>query len=109
MPIKANWVPFTKSVIEALSLTETGVYEIGKKQGDKVLYIGKSDRSIRSRLLTHKEKTKFKVCTHFRKRKTDPYDADKAEDKLLIDYKKEHGKYPLLNKNKSPSDPYGGY
>lgn len=102
MPIKAKCVPFKKELIEALSLAESGVYEIGKARGDVVLYIGKSDKSIRSRLLDHKEKTAFTVCTHFRKRKTSPQEAVRAEDRLLLEFKKKHGKYPELNKNKPP-------
>jgi len=102
MPIKAKWIPFNKEIIEALSLSEAGVYEIGKARGNVVLYIGKSDKSIRSRLLNHKEKLAFKDCTHFRKRKTTSDGAAKAEERLLSEYKKSHGKYPKLNKNKPP-------
>jgi hypothetical protein len=102
MPIKAKWVPFKKEVIEALSMTEAGVYEIGRARGDVVSYIGKSDKSIRSRLLSHKERVSFATCTHFRKRTTKPDDAAKAETKLLSDFKKRHGRYPELNKNKPP-------
>ena len=102
MPIKAKWTPFTKEVIEALSMTETGVYEIGKQKGDVVLYIGKSDKSIRSRLLNHKEKTAFATCTHFRKRKTSPEDATRAENRLLSEFEKKYGRLPELNKYKSP-------
>lgn len=104
MPIKAKWVPFKKEVIEALSMAETGVYEIGRASGNAVLYIGKSDKSIRSRLLGHKGKVAFTSCTHFRKRKTKPDDAAKAEAKLLSDFKKTHGRYPELNKNKPPTE-----
>lgn len=102
MPIKAKWIPFKKEVIEALSPTETGVYEIGTARGNVVSYIGRSETSIRSRLLSHKEKVAFVACTQFRKRKTHPDDAAKAEAKLLSDFKKKHGRYPKLNKNKPP-------
>ena len=102
MPIKAKWYPFKKEYIEILPLTESGVYEIGKARGNVVLYIGKSDKSIRSRLLNHKEKVAFTACTHFRKRKTSPGEAGKAEDRLLSEFKKKYGKYPELNKNKPP-------
>ncbi|MFC2047682.1 hypothetical protein ACFLTK_05390 [Chloroflexota bacterium] len=108
MPIKAKWIPFTKVVIEALSMSETGVYEVGKLRGNVVLYIGKSDTSIRARLLDHKGKTKFKVCTHFRKRRTNPDDASRAEKKLQLEYKKQYGKLPPLNKNISPDDQWKG-
>ncbi|MFC1916580.1 hypothetical protein ACFLX1_00380 [Chloroflexota bacterium] len=106
MPIKAKWIEFKKEIIEYLALKESGVYEIGKAKGDVVLYIGQSDTSIRSRLLIHKGKTDFVACTHFRKRKTSPDDAGKAEDKLITEYEKRNGKRPPLNKNKSPGDPY---
>jgi len=104
MPIKAKWVPFKKEVIEALSTTETGVYEIGRARGNTVMYIGKSDKSIRSRLLGHKGKVAFTTCTHFRKRRTRPEDATKAEARLLSAFKKTHGRYPELNKNKPPQE-----
>lgn len=104
MPIKAKWILFRKEIIEALSTTETGVYEIGRARGNAVLYIGRSDKSIRSRLLSHKEKIAFAECTHFRKRKTQSEDAAKAETKLLCDFKKKHGRYPKLNKNKPPEE-----
>ena len=45
MPIKTKWMPFKIPIIEALSIRESGVYEIGKARGNKVLYIGKSDKS----------------------------------------------------------------
>jgi hypothetical protein len=83
MPIRGRWIPFRMPEIRALPLNQTGVYEIGKAVGDKVLYIGKSNRCIRSRLLMHKEKTKFRVCTHFRKQQTPPDDARITEGKLL--------------------------
>ncbi|MBI4330292.1 MAG: hypothetical protein HY673_03295 [Chloroflexi bacterium] len=111
MPIKAEWIPFTDAVIQdALSLKESGVYEIGKKKGDMVMYIGKSDTSIRQRLLNHKEKTRFSTCTHFRKRKTPSDEAANAEARLLADYRKSHaGKNPPLNTQKpkvNDSDSY---
>jgi len=105
MPIKAKWIPFQKEIIEALSLGEAGVYEIGRARGNVVLYIGKSDKSMRSRLLNHKEKVAFATCTHFRKRKTQPDDAARAERKLLADFHKTHGEYPKLNKIKPPRRP----
>ena len=63
MPIRSKWIPFKLKDIQALPLNQSGVYEIGKSDGDLVLYIGKSETCIRSRLLTHKEKSKFKNCT----------------------------------------------
>ncbi len=110
MPIKAKWTPFKKVVIEALSLNESGVYEIGKARGNVVLYIGKTDKAIRSRLLEHKEKTKFVPCTHFRKRRTSPDDADKAERILMDNFRKLHnGNPPKLNKQKPTMRNYNPY
>ena len=107
MPIKADWIQFKLENIRSLPTDLVGVYECGCKRGNKVLYIGKG--VIRGRLLNHIEKKKFlDVVTHFRKRKTHPDDAFKAEDKLLTGHKKQYGKYPLLNKIKSPSDPWKG-
>jgi len=107
MPIKADWIDFKVESIRILPTDLIGVYECGRKRGNKVLYIGKG--VIRARLLDHVEKKKFlDVVTHFRKRKTHPDDALKAEDKLLEEYKKKYGKYPLLNKIKSSGDPWKG-
>src|SRR3990172_3368936 len=101
MPIKADWVEFKIGAIKALALNESGVYEIGKKRGDVVLYIGKSDTSIRSRLLTHKAKVVFQGCTHFSKRKTDPDAATEAEAKLIEAFRKSNNdKPPKLNTQK---------
>ena len=99
MPIGADWIEFTLPNIKALALKESGVYEVGKKQGNIVLYIGQSDTSIRSRLLDHKEKAKFhQVCTHFRMRRTRPEDAENAEKRLMDAFCKVHdGKRPKLN------------
>lgn len=102
MPIKADWIEFTIAHIKVLGLKDAGVYEVGKKQGDVVLYIGKSTSSIRSRLLKHKERIAFKYCTHFRFRRTE--DADAAEKRLSSTYKKSFGKKPPLNKSEPPGD-----
>ena len=104
MPIKSKWVQFKKELIEALAIREAGVYEVGRARGNVVLYIGKSSKSIRSRLLDHKEKVAFATCTHFRKRRTSTDAVAKAEARLLLDFKKKHGRYPLLNKIKPPEE-----
>ena len=108
MPIKAPWVEFKKEIIEALAVRESGVYELGYKKSDKVVYIGKSDDSIRSRLLDHKSRARFVRVTHFRKRKTSPEEAPTAERKLLQAYKKQHSKLPRFNKNTPSDDPFKG-
>ena len=108
MPIKAPWVGFKKEIIGALALEESGVYELGYKKSDEVVYIGKSEDSIRSRLLDHKEKAKFVGVTHFRKRKTSPEEAPNTERKLLLEHKKRHGKLPRFNKSMPSDDPFRG-
>jgi len=109
LPIKNKWFPFTKPVIEDLPMRSCGVYEVGKARGNKVLYIGKSVSSIRSRLITHKAKIEFQECTHFRmKRITYPEDADKLEKQLLIQYIKRYGIRPQINKIMAPGDPWAG-
>jgi hypothetical protein len=104
MPIKSKWIQFSKHLIEALAIEEPGVYEIGKARGNVVLYIGKSETSIRSRLLYHKRLVAFRECTHFRKRRSTRQAAPRAEEILLSEYRKRHGKYPKLNKNKPPGE-----
>jgi hypothetical protein len=84
--------------VKSLSLTESGVYELGYKKTNEVIYIGKSETSIRARLLDHIEKKKFSGITHFRKRRTSPQEAPRAEKRLLIGFVKKYGKRPKLNK-----------
>ena len=108
MPITAKWIPFNRASIEALAIKESGVYEVGKALGNIVLYIGRSEASIRGRMLTHKGETRFRGCTHFRFRRANPDSVQKAEDRLLEGYKKQHGKYPPLNKNKSGDNYWKG-
>ena len=104
MPLRTKWIPFTLPEIRALKPSVSGVYEIGKAEGDTVRYIGKSASCIRSRILTHKGETRFRGCTHFRTSKTHPEDARITEGRLLNAYKRKNGKLPPLNKNKSPKD-----
>ena len=99
MPLKTKWTPFKMDVIRALPRYQSGVYEVGKAVGDLVLYIGRSESCIRGRLLSHKEKTKFRSCTHFRKSQTLPYDAKYGERKLIEAYERKHGKLPHINQN----------
>lgn len=89
-------------------MQESGVYELGYKKSDKVVYIGRSASSIRSRLIDHKEKADFVGVTHFRKRRTSPEKVSAAEVKLLQAYKKQYGERPLFNKNTPSDDPYKG-
>jgi hypothetical protein len=104
MLLRTKWIPFKLPEIRALHLSVSGVYEIGKAEDDTVRYIGKSASCIRSRILTHKGEARFRGCTHFRTSKTHPEDARITEGKLLEAYKRKNGKYPPLNKNRSPKD-----
>jgi hypothetical protein len=104
MPIKSEWIPFSDKVLKALSLTETGVYELGRR--NQVVYIGQG--IIRKRLLSHIEKKKFSIVTHFRKRRTSPDEAPRAERKLTQEHIKLYGKKPILNKNLPPDNPWKG-
>ena len=106
MPIRNKWQPFKKVFLQELPKGETGVYEVGKAEGDIVSYIGKSDACIRQRLLIHRAESRFNGCTHFRKRITDPNDAQKIEKQLLKQYLKRHNKLPRINKIMSPGDPW---
>lgn len=108
MAIRSKWQPFKKTYLQDLPLKETGVYEIGKASSDTIYYIGKSDRCIRSRLLKHRAESRFSGCTHFRKRITDPEDAQETELQLQKQYFKKYGKLPRLNKNISPGDTFRG-
>ena len=109
MPIRNKWLLFKDTVIQDLPMRCSGVYEVGKARGNKVLYIGKSRSSIRSRLLTHKAKIEFQECTHFRMKKTIyPEDADKQEKQLLIQHVKRYGIKPHINKIMAPGDPWEG-
>jgi hypothetical protein len=98
MPIKAKWIEFKQENIELIHPNETGVYECGYARGARVVYIGSG--SIRARLLSHKQKAKFLGVTHFRKRKTSLSEARRAEEKLLSEFKRKHGKLPKFNKGK---------
>lgn len=99
MPIKAKWYNFDHA---SLAPETSGVYEIGYESNGLVVYIGKSGTSIRSRVVSHTKRKDMGNATHFRFRKTN--NAESAERKLLLEYKKQHGKYPRFNKNLPPDD-----
>lgn len=99
MPIKAKWYNFNQATIAP---EVPGVYEIGYESNGLVVYIGKSGTSIRTRLVLHTKRKDMGNATHFRFRKTN--DAEVAERKLLLEYKKQYGKYPRFNKNLPPDD-----
>ena len=103
MPIKADWYPF-ESV--GLAPKTPGVYEMGYRSNGAVVYVGSSTSSIHSRLIKHVERRDFVGVTNFRFRKTASDEAVPAERKLLLEYKKKHGRLPRFNDRLPPDDPY---
>ena len=95
-----EWTQFKEENIKLIHPRDTGVYECAKR--NRVVYIGKG--VIRSRLLRHTQETSFLGVTRFHIRKTTPEEADKAETRLLLSFKKTHGELPEINKN-TPSQP----
>jgi hypothetical protein len=60
MPVQGRWYEFTHERILTLEGDLAGVYYIANK--DKlVIYIGKSERNIRGRLLTHLDSRCIKI------------------------------------------------
>jgi hypothetical protein len=101
MPIKADWLQFDLPTCRYCP-DSSGVYELGYATNGLVVYIGKSNSSVKSRLMKHIERKDFIGVTHFRFRKTD--EARHAEYRLLSEYRKKHGKLPKHNKS-MPSNP----
>ena len=106
MPIHRVWRPFTENIIKVVP-EKPGVYEIGGARED-VVYIGGSTSSLRSRLLSHKEKRKFMRTKYFRYRVLGwPNDPVSEENKLCELYKKMHnGKLPRLQERSPRNNPY---
>ena len=92
--------PFTKAEVNN-SPTDKGVYELFDAKGE-VVYIGSSEKSIRSRLLIHKSKTKFMKVKAFRfMRVSDDRmwtTAKHIERSLCTNYYLQHGCLPRLQK-----------
>ncbi len=101
MPIKADWKLFDLPTCR-MCPEDSGVYELGYATNGIVVYIGKSNSSLKSRLMKHIERKDFTDVTHFRFRKTE--EARRAEYRLLSEYRKRHGKLPKYNKT-MPSNP----
>ncbi len=96
MPIRNKWWPFTDTgVLKAPE--EAGAYELGDVNG-VVVYIGKSDNSIRSRLLNHRKRKHFMKVKHFRYKRVEyAQDAVELEAQLFSAFKKAHnGRQPRL-------------
>jgi hypothetical protein len=85
---------------------KAGVYELGDVK-QEVVYIGSSSSSVRDRLLSHKEKTKFMRVKYFRFERAgyfeDPLEMEHRHCRL---FKKAHkGKLPRLQE-RSPTKPW---
>jgi len=109
MPIQRNkWWPFTKLSIKSAP-KRAGIYELGDAKGE-VVYIGSSRTSIQSRLVLHKQKSRFMHVKHFRFQKTS-WNADpvELERKFCRLYKKAHkGKLPRLQE-RAPTESSIGF
>lgn len=100
MPIKAEWKPFNLTICR-MCPEKAGVYEIGYAANGMVVYVGKSNSSLKSRLMKHIERKDFIDVTHFRYRLTEQ--ARHAEYRLLSEYKKKYSKLPKHNKSMPPN------
>ncbi len=92
----SNWHPFTKSETEKAPAYK-GVYQICDANNE-IVYIGSSETSIRSRLITHKTKTKFMRAKMFRHMRVGEdrlwTTAKHIERSLCKKFYKEHNKLP---------------
>jgi hypothetical protein len=95
MPLGTQWRPFTKDVVD-LTPEVPGAYELGYAKSNTVVYIGSSEASIRSRLRSHRKRSRFMKVTHFRFRKTASDEARNLEVRLCKAFLKEHRKPPRL-------------
>ena len=101
----SKWYPFTKSETERAPICK-GVYQIcdAKKE---IVYIGSSEESIRSRLITHKAKAKFiraKMFCYMRVGEDRLWTTAKhIERSLCKKFYKEYGRLPRYQK-RSPKN-----
>ena len=90
--------PFTKTEVENAPSFK-GVYQLHDAKGE-VVYIGSSEGSIRSRLVTHKGKTRFMRVKTFRYMRVGDNvwgtTAKHIERKLCEAFRKKHGDLPRL-------------
>lgn len=106
----SNWYPFTKSETTKAPAYK-GVYQICDAKGE-IVYIGSSESSIRSRLITHKTKAKFIRAKMFRFMRVGDdrlwTTAKHVERSLCKKFYKEHGNLPRYQerapKNIDPLD-----
>ncbi len=94
----SNSHPFTKVEV-ANAPNRKGVYQLYYASGE-VVYIGSSEGSIRSRLETHKSKTKFMRVKTFRCMRVGEdiwgTTAKHIERRLCKKFYKQHGRLPRL-------------
>ena len=106
----SSWRSFTKTEITKVPVYK-GVYELCDAKGE-IVYIGSSEKSIRSRLETHKSKTKFMKVKNFRFMRIGEdrlwITAKHIERNLCAKFYKVHNSLPHLQerapKNISPLD-----
>ena len=94
----SSWHPFTRIEIDKAPICK-GVYELSDAKGE-IVYIGSSEKSIQSRLATHKTKTKFMKVKmfHFMRVGEDRLwtTAKHIERSLCAKFYKKHGSLPRL-------------
>ena len=101
----SNWHPFTMSEINNAPDCK-GVYQICVARNE-IVYIGSSEKSIRSRLLTHKAKALFIPAKKFRYMRVGEdrlwTTAKHIERDYCNKYEKKHGEKPLFQQ-RSPKN-----
>jgi len=92
-----KWYPFKDDSVD-LAPETTGIYELGYNK--VIVYIGKAETSIKSRLCEHRKRKTFMKVTQFRfKILTWKSDAAPEEKRLKEDFKKKNnGNLPRLQK-----------
>ena len=95
MPLGTQWRPFKNDVVDSVPEVP-GAYELGYASSNTVVYIGSSETSLRSRLRSHRKRSRFMKVTHFRFRKTASDEARNLEVKLCKAFLKAHRKPPRL-------------
>jgi excinuclease UvrABC nuclease subunit len=98
MPINQEWFSFDKHV--SLAPEKQGAYELGDAK-HVVVYIGKSNHSVKKRLLLHRKMKRFMKVKYFRFRLTDH--PSRLERELIKEFKKNNnGKLPRLQRREPP-------
>ena len=105
-----KWIPFTVSNVNKVPACR-GVYRICAVKRE-IVYIGSSEKSIRSRLVTHKSKVQFIPAKYFQYMRVSPdrlwTTAKHVERDLCKKFYKKHGELPRFQerspKNIDPLD-----